>query len=216
LISLILASASPRRRDILARLNLPFVVSPANIPEHTAAGESPILTAQRLALTKAEAARTVGQDFSRPGLRTVTIGADTIVISDGRLVGKPRDRDDARAILMLLRGRSHQVFTALALIDVQTGTAVLRGKTTDVTIRPLSDAEISAYVATDDPLDKAGAYAIQNEAFHPVAAIHGCFSNVVGLPLCALASALRELRIPIDRPWQNADGSCDCFAMGEK
>ena len=199
---LILASSSPRRRELISRLSPRFDVISPEIDETRRAGEPLVGYVRRLSRQKAEAvAQALG---SSPAL---IIAADTIVIlaadtigidDDGELLGKPTDAADARRMLQQLRGRAHEVITAFTLHQRGLRERIItRHERTVVHMREFSDAEIDAYVATGDPLDKAGSYAIQNEEFHPVARIEGSYSNVVGLPLEALELALRETGYPL-------------------
>jgi septum formation protein len=173
---LVLASASPRRQDLVHRLGVAFEVAPSDIDETPLAGEPPVAYARRLAEAKARAAAQSRADG-------VVLAADTIVVLDDRLLGKPADAGEAVRFLRALRGREHQVITAVAVLDVGRDRLCLGHDCTRVWVRALSDAEIAAYVASGDPMDKAGAYAIQNTAFHPVERIEGSESNVIGLPL---------------------------------
>jgi len=155
----------------------------------TAAGR-PQELAEALALAKAEAvAREEGEG--------IVIAADTIVVDGDTILGKPADSSEAAATLRRLRGKTHRVITGLAVVDASSGHRAASHVVTSVRMRPYSDAEIAAYVARGDPLDKAGAYAIQDEAFHPVASYDGCYCNVVGLPLKALDILLRRARLDI-------------------
>lgn len=198
---LILASSSPRRRDLLATLNLQFEVIKPEVDETLHAGEALVEYVRRLSREKAEAvARTLD---SAPALilaadTIVILAADTIGVDQkGGLLGKPTDAADARRMLRRLRGRAHDVITAFTLHRQGAGGAVITcHERTVVHMRQFSDAEIDAYIETGDPLDKAGSYAIQNKIFKPVARIEGSYSNVVGLPLEALESALREIGCP--------------------
>lgn len=207
-----LASASPRRRELLATLGVPFSIVPSQVEETPLApGEDLGALAERLALSKAlSIQQAVGQASSParrgqpgtavpPGGETrkpgrIVIGADTIVYLDGKALPKPKDEAEAREMLQRLRNREHLVITGLAVVDEERQTCHV---TTKVRMRAYSDEEIDAYVASGDPLDKAGAYAIQNESFHPVASIEGCYQNVVGLPLCALARMLRRVGVEL-------------------
>ena len=186
---LILASSSPRRRELLAGLDLRFEIIKPDIDESRRAAEDLVEYAERLSREKAEAvARTLDE---RPAL---VISADTIVMDGGELLGKPADDGDARRMLRTLRGREHEVVTAFTLFRAgDTPRTITRHARTAVEMRAFSEAEIDAYVATGDPLDKAGAYGIQNEAFRPVARIEGSYSNVVGLPLDELKAALGDI-----------------------
>lgn len=191
---LLLASQSPRRRELLALLNLPFETTAANIVETPQAGEPPDELVARLSRAKA---RSVG---SFPG--ALVIACDTVVALDGALLGKPRDADDAVSTLRRLRGCSHTVYSGVTLLDTVAGRTLTQVIETQVTMRPYSDAEIGVYVASGDPLDKAGAYAVQHAGFHPVAALRGCYANVMGLPLCHLTRLLRAwgIKPPGDVP----------------
>ncbi len=186
---LILASSSPRRRELLTQLGLRFEIIQPAIDESRRADEEPVAYAARLSREKAEAV--ARQLDARPAL---IIAADTIVMVGGELLGKPADAADARRMLRQLRGRQHLVVTAFTLYQAGAPSRVItRHARTVVEMRDISDSEIDAYIASGDPLDKAGAYGIQNEEFRPVARIEGSYSNVVGLPLDKLQAALREL-----------------------
>jgi septum formation protein len=188
-VHLILASASPRRNDLLNRLGLRFRVVPADVEETLYPGESPEEYVTRLASLKA---RTIAVQF--PDLWV--LGADTIVVIDGEILGKPQDDDDARAMLARLAGRYHEVFTGYAFIrgeePEQTRVRWIRS---EVFIRHLSTAEIAAYVCTREPMDKAGSYAVQGIGSGIVERISGSYTNVVGLPLCEVARDLKDLEI---------------------
>lgn len=177
--ALILASGSPRRRELLAELGIPFVVRSADVDESLLPGEAPEPYARRLALAKARAVA----EAAGSGL---VLGADTIVVDGDDILGKPADADAARALLRRLRGRRHVVITALALVDAASGAARVVAEHSGVWLRAVTDAEIDAYVATGDPLDKAGGYAVQHAGFRPVARIQGSETNVIGLPLTRL------------------------------
>jgi len=186
--ALILASNSPRRRQLLALSGRAFVARPANLDEQPRPGEAPGAYVLRLAHEKALAAAQDG-----PAL---VIGSDTTVALDGQILGKPQDAAEARAMLLALRGRAHTVYTGLAVYAPQAGQ--MRGElcASRVPMRDYSDAEIETYIASGDPLDKAGAYAIQHAEFHPVEGFAGCYASVMGLPLCHLERALRSLGAP--------------------
>jgi septum formation protein len=178
--SLVLASASPRRQELLARLGIAFTVVPSDIPEeHPAAPPADAIAAVALAKARAVALR-LSSD-------AVVLGADTEVVLDGRLLGKPRDAADAVRILRELRGRAHEVITGVAL--VARGGEEATSVTTRVTMRDYDTPEIEAYVATGEPIDKAGAYGVQGLGARLVARVDGCLTNVVGLPI----STTREL-----------------------
>jgi MAF protein len=185
---LILASRSPRRRQLLAHLGLPFRVVIPKVEEDVAPASSGL--ADTLALAKAEAvARDEGEG--------IVIAADTIVLDGETILGKPANGAEAAETLRRLRGREHRVITALAVVDASSGQRAALHVVTSVRMRDYSDAEIAAYVARGEPLDKAGAYAIQDERFHPVASYNGCYCNVVGLPLKALVLLLRRAGVDI-------------------
>jgi septum formation protein len=188
---LALGSASPRRRDLLAMLGLPFVVVIADADETVLPGEAPLDYVERIARAKLDAVRR--KDL---GPAAGVLVADTIVVApDGALLGKPRDDDDARGMLARLAGATHRVSTrfALALRDRSADIAHGQTVTTSVTFRPLSRGEIDAYVAGGEGRDKAGAYAVQGRAGAFVERIDGSFTSVVGLPVCELVVALRAL-----------------------
>ena len=184
-----LASASPRRQALLRTLWIEFRIVPSLADEAGPLPDDGCRRAEALALRKAaEVATRVGEGL--------VLGADTIVECDGRLLGKPRDRDEARRFLRLLSGRSHLVVTALALVEAGGGRTVTGQEVTEVCVRPLMAEEIDAYVGTDEPLDKAGGYAIQGAGGTFIEGIKGSFTNVVGLPLGRLRALL--LRFGID------------------
>jgi septum formation protein len=170
---LVLASRSPRRAEILRQGGIPFVVRVAEVDESALPGESPADAVQRLAALKCLAVPASPDE--------VVLGADTTVVVDGRMLGKPADAADARRMLALLAGRSHYVLTGIALR--RGGDVVCDVASTEVWFTDLSAADIDAYVASGEPLDKAGAYAIQGLASKFIARIHGCYFNVVGLPV---------------------------------
>jgi len=177
---LILASTSPRRAELLKSAGLAFEVVRPDADEKLRTGETPVEYAVRTAREKAES-------LSVPP-NTVLLGADTVVAIEGQILGKPADDNDARAMLRLLSGKMHEVITGVCLRSSEK--SVCFHVATAVLFRALSEEEISAYVATGDPLDKAGAYAIQNGAAGMVRRIDGSYSNVVGLPLCEVIEAL--------------------------
>lgn len=186
---LVLASASPRRRDLLARLGLPFEVVAPEIDEDASSGAGrPERVARRLALAKARAVASHHPD-------TVVLAADTVVAHGGALLGKPRDAAEAQAMLRRLRGRRHRVVTAVAVVHA--GNRLVDHVRTAVTMRRYTDAEIAASIARGDPFDKAGAYAIQDEEFRPVASYAGCYCNVVGLPLWSAVGLLSKAGVDV-------------------
>jgi len=191
---IVLASASPRRQELLHNAGIPFTVYPANIPEIPLGGESPRDCAERLAREKAQAAL-------RQQAGKFVLGADTIVVVDGEILGKPRDQADAVRMLRLLSGRTHQVITATCLVGpalrtgnqkLNTGFEDTRSETTEVTMAQLSDDDIHSYITTGEPMDKAGAYAIQGIASRWIPRIDGDYFNVVGLPVALVHRMLRE------------------------
>ena len=186
--NLILASASPRRQELLALFGVPFLIDPAGGPERPPAGASPAETVMALSAAKARevAARSPG---------ALVIGADTVVELDGRLLGKPRDEADAFSMLRALSGNEHRVYTGVTLVrDAQ---CVSDAEMTRVFFREMTDAEISAYIATGEPMDKAGAYGYQGVAGLFVERIDGDFFNVVGLPLCRLGRMLAAMGVSL-------------------
>lgn len=175
--ALVLASASPRRQELLARLGVPFTVEPSHIPEIHPPGP-PV---QALAAVALDKARAVARRWTAG--RVVVLGADTEVVLDGRYMGKPRDAADAVRILTELSGRTHEVITGLALVEAPGGREATEAVTTRVTMAAATPEEIAAYVATGEPFDKAGGYAVQGLGARLVAQVDGCLTNVVGLPV---------------------------------
>ncbi len=184
---LILASNSPRRAQILRDAGISFSVLSSAVDETHYPGETPEQLVQRLADAKAElvAARAVGP--------AILIAADTVVALDGQILGKPRSTDEARRMLELFSGRTHSVITGVSLIRLPEMDRRQFIETTLVHFAPLSAGEISRYLATEEPYDKAGAYAIQGHAGRYIPRIEGCYFNVVGLPLSHVITCLREL-----------------------
>jgi len=183
---LILASNSPRRRELLEQAGIPYVSEPADVDESVLPGEAPGAYALRLALEKAQS--TAGRHSE--GL---VLGADTIVVVDGDIMGKPASKEDAVRMLARLSGRSHVVMTGVALLDAATSRAVTGLEETSVRFREVSPDEIEDYASTGEPMDKAGAYGIQGRASVFVEGISGCFFNVVGLPLARVWKMMREI-----------------------
>jgi len=181
---LVLASASPRRQELLRKAGIAFTVQPAEIDETPLPGESARACAERLARDKALA-------IARSRSDDVVLGADTVVVVDDQILGKPADGEDAARMLRLLSGRTHQVITGVALI-VQGGEASVASETTQVTFMKLSEDDIRGYVATGEPMDKAGAYAIQGIASRWIPRIEGDYSNVVGLPIALVYRMLQQ------------------------
>lgn len=181
---IILASASPRRSELLESAGIRFEVVPGHIDETPFPSELPVGHVLRLAAEKArEVARREEGDYF--------IGADTIVLCEGEIMGKPCDGADAERMLKKLSGRGHSVITGYAVYDKRTDTLHSRAIETQVIFKALRDDEIHSYIATGCPMDKAGAYAIQGGAAHMVERIEGSYTNVVGLPLCEIVETLR-------------------------
>jgi septum formation protein len=194
---LVLASASPRRRELLAQAGFLFEVHPAHIPEEPLEGEDPFAYVTRLAREKAEAVFGELNARNRPagklrldGQSLAVLGADTTVTLDDAILGKPEDAADAARMLRLLSGRTHRVITGVAVVTAEG--AEVAAEATAVRFLALSDEEIAAYVATGEPMDKAGAYAIQGRAARWIPRIEGCYFNVVGLPLALVSTLLKS------------------------
>ena len=185
---LILASASPRRRELLAQAGYEFEVRAAHIDEEPCPDEEPAAYVMRLAREKAQAAFAAAGTEGRGTKGLIVLGADTTVVVDGEILGKPADAADAARMLRRLSGRTHRVMTGVA-VATERGTEVAV-EVTEVEFLPLSDEEIAGYVATGEPLDKAGAYGIQGRAARWIPRIEGCYFNVVGLPLARVAAML--------------------------
>ncbi|MEO7145948.1 MAG: Maf family protein [Bryobacteraceae bacterium] len=179
---LILASQSPRRREILSNAGIPCEVRPAHVDERHVPGESAEEYVKRLAREKAEAA---------PESKAVVLGADTVVVVDDTILGKPVDAEDARRMLRLLSGREHRVLTGICLR--RGGRTIVEVEATRVHFVALSEAEIGDYAASGEPMDKAGAYAIQGIASKFIDRIDGCYFNVVGLPVALVYKKLKQL-----------------------
>jgi septum formation protein len=192
--NLVLASNSPRRKELLSLGGQEYRVLPADVDETPLDGEDPKEYVARLALEKASVA---AKAISRAE-EAVILAADTTVVFHRRIMGKPADAAGARQMLNELRGKVHQVYTALALLRVPENSLLTCFAETEVPMRDYSEAEIEAYVESGDPLDKAGAYAIQHAGFHPVAHMQGCFANVIGLPLCHLQRSLQKWGLSFD------------------
>jgi len=206
---LILASNSPRRRQLLALADWTFNVIVADVDESTRANESPADYVLRLAETKARAI-TASAD-------QIILAADTTVVDGNAILGKPVDNAEAFAMLTRLRGRTHQVYTGVALLRLSDGLILKELSVTDVPMRNYSDEEMHAYIQTGDPLDKAGAYAIQHPHFKPVAmsseereGMSGCYAGVMGLPMCHVVRMLRKLDVA-----PNADVPVKCQTLLE-
>jgi septum formation protein len=186
---LVLASSSPRRQELLRNAAITFHAVPADVPEVLRPGEGPLEYARRLAVDKARAVR------QRVNSRQPVLGADTIVVVDEHILEKPVDATDAARMLRLLSGRTHQVTTGVCLIG--DGFEDVRTETTEVTFDRLTEDEIAMYVAHGEPMDKAGAYAIQGIASRWICRLDGCYFNVVGLPVPLVCRMLREHGIEV-------------------
>jgi septum formation protein len=191
---LVLASASPRRQEILRNAGISFVVHPTDVLEIPRPGEAPRAFAERMAQEKALAV-----SHERPC--DIILGADTVVVVDQEILGKPCDQADAARMLRLLSGRSHMVITGVCLVgpapgtegrELRTGFPEVRSETTLVTMDPISEEDIRSYIATDEPMDKAGAYGIQGIASRWISRIEGDYFNVVGLPMSLVWRMLQE------------------------
>ena len=194
---LVLASASPRRRELLAQAGFSFEVHPAHIPEDPLPAEDPIAYVVRLAREKADAVfaqLSATQPSSNGAAALQVLGADTTVTLDNHILGKPEDAADAARMLRMLSGRTHRVITGVAVVTSKT--AEVAAEVTGVQFLTLSDEEIAEYIATGEPMDKAGAYAIQGRAARWIPRVQGCYFNVVGLPIALVSTILESLKPP--------------------
>ena len=191
---LFLASGSPRRRELLHDLGWSFTVEPARITETEVPGESAENMVRRLAETKAA-------DVCSRHEGCWVIGADTVVVIDGRVLGKPKSREEAVSMICELQGRTHTVMTGVAVFSAD-GSRLTACEKTDVTFRPMSHDEAEAYVEQGESMDKAGAYAIQERGTLLVTRVNGCYFNVVGLPLERLSEMMAELGWPLASQWR--------------
>lgn len=200
---LILASNSPRRRQLLTLAGWTYQTAPADIDESPLLGEDPCQYVLRLAREKALVSAAAWR--WAPGEVSFVVAADTTVALEGEILAKPADPSEATQMLLRLRNRTHQVYTGLALLRCSDQALCLDLCATDVHMRAYSRSELDAYVQSGDPLDKAGAYAIQHAGFHPVDGLVGCYANVTGLPVCRLAALMQAWgRQAADRPAQVA------------
>jgi septum formation protein len=207
---LYLASSSPRRRQLLAAAGIAFepVVAPVDEEALTEDYRGPLEhLGEFLARAKALAARNGHKAEGQTGL---VLAADTTVLVDGRSLPKPRDLEEAESMLRTLRGREHVVATGVVLLDTSSDAILSGTSATQVLMRDYGDAEIASYVASGDPLDKAGAYSIQHPTFHPVADIRGCHLGVIGLPVCLVAAMLSRGPLP-----PVLDGAGRCIWSGQ-
>lgn len=203
---ILLASASPRRRELITLLGLPIETTAADIDETPLEHESAAELAARLSQAKAQSVLAGLSPQSSAFI--IILASDTVVSLDGEPLGKPRDAAEARSMLRRLRNRSHVVFTAITLIDLRHNRSLTDLSSTDVPMRNYSDDEIEMYIASGDPFDKAGAYAIQHAGFNPVDRLTGCYANVMGLPLCHVTRSLRRLGI---EPSNDVPATCQRF-----
>jgi MAF protein len=185
---LILASKSPRRMALLRTCGIDYVAIPANTPEEPRSGESPRNIVLRIAREKAESIRRQGK-----WLECTILAADTIVADGDEILGKPANINQAREFLAQLRGRTHRVITGISLWAPDSDTPLIESVETSVRMREYTEAEMEEYLCTGDGMDKAGAYAIQHSVFQPVASWNGCYTNVVGLPVCRVYNLLRGI-----------------------
>lgn len=182
---LVLASGSPRRKELLASLGLSFEIQVSDVDETIEHGADPVQIVQELAYRKAQAVAN--------GLQNAfVLGADTIVVLDRVILGKPTDAEDAKRMLNMLSGRSHHVYTGIAVVEAGGGRVIRDVQGTEVVMKKLTSEQIDAYIATGEPMDKAGAYGIQGLAAQFITEIHGDYFNVVGLPISLLADRLTE------------------------
>lgn len=188
--TIILASASPRRKELLGRIGLRFEVEPSNYEEDMPSGLEPHELAQRISLEKAKVVASKHKN-------AVVIAADTFIFFSGQILGKPRTENEARKMLKTINGKPHSVITGFSIIDTGKNKTLSKSVETKIYIKNLTSAEIDAYVKSKEPLDKAGAYAIQGLGAVIVERIEGDYFNVIGLPLSALTEALKEFGINI-------------------
>lgn len=179
---IILASASPRRRELMAQIGIPFTVMTSDADESIAAAE-PYEVSVELAARKAEAVRDRLVREGHGNEDILVVGADTIVVQDGEILGKPKDAEDAARMLRILSGREHFVFTGVFVLDMRTGGRVSFSEKTDVYVAPLTEEDIAFYISTGEPFDKAGSYGIQGMFARYIEKIDGDYNNVVGLPV---------------------------------
>jgi len=207
---LLLASTSPRRQALIKLLGLPWEVRVAPVDESSVDHADPATNAIQTALLKASALvkQLKGEESQQETGKTIIVAADTIVTLDGCVLNKPASPEEARRMLMMLRGRVHQVHSGLAIILLPGEKSLTDVATINVPMRTYDDLEIESYVATGDPLDKAGAYAIQHPGFKPVSGLSDCYAAVVGLPLCHLARNLMHLGI---LPIADVPANCQDF-----
>ncbi|OGH96049.1 MAG: septum formation protein Maf [Candidatus Melainabacteria bacterium GWF2_32_7] len=188
---IILASASPRRKELLKLIGLDFEVIPSDVEENI---ENQFFSPELIENLAVEKAADVAEKI---GYDAIVIGSDTVVVINNKILGKPKDKKDAFNMLKLLSGKTHRVISAIAVIDTETGKTLKDFVVSDVIFKQLSDEEINAYIETGEPMDKAGAYAIQGFAGMFVKSINGCYSNIVGISVFKLAEMLKELGVKL-------------------
>ncbi|WP_426448676.1 Maf family protein [Paenibacillus sp. S-38] len=193
--TLILASSSPRRQELIGSLGLPYAIRVSDVDESTEPGLSPAQIVEELSARKAGA---VYERCKEEGPADgIVIGSDTIVVLDGEVLGKPQDEQDAFRMLSSLQGRRHQVYTGVACFDLATGQRLTEHRVTEVYMNPLTEAQIRRYIASGEPMDKAGSYAIQGLGATMIDRIEGDYFNVVGLPLSLLSALLERLGVAV-------------------
>ena len=211
-IRLVLASNSPRRRELIRALDIAVELGGSNDEEGPPRpGETPRQYVSRLSLEKARAAAPGGGP-------AIFLGADTAVVIDGHILGKPSDNAEASRMLHALRGRVHTVVTGVAALDSGTGRWLQRARSTDVAMRHYSDAEMAAYMESGEHWDKAGAYGVQDTRFNPAKEVLGCYLNAMGFPLCEVAGLLAEMGVPARlKPGYRLPDQCrDCSLRGPR
>jgi MAF protein len=208
----VLASASPRRRELLEGLGIRLRVEESGVDETPGqGGGSPVDLACDLAARKARAvAGRVGHGL--------VLGADTLVVLEGRVLGKPLAEREALGMLTGLRGKTHQVITGVALVDASSGALRVAHVVSHVTMRHYADAEAEAFVASGGAWDKAGAYAVQDPVFQPAASVHGCYANVMGLPLCTVSRLMAEAGVVVSPPaeWRPPGPCSGCEDLAQQ
>ena len=210
--TLVLASASRRRRELAAAFATPVeLMAPSSEETERFTGEHPEEYVRRLSQVKA-------QEVAQQASESVVLGADTAVVLDDKILGKPKSVEEATRMLTQLRGRTHQVVTGVTVLDARSGIWRSSAKSTDVVMRHYGEAEIADYVASGEPFDKAGGYAIQDTSFRPAESIDGCYLNVVGLPMCEVVKLLVELGadIPLRPEWQPPSQCPQCPLQREE
>jgi septum formation protein len=192
--TLILASSSPRRQELIRTFQLPVRIEVSHVDETYAPLTAPAEIVETLALRKALA---VVDQLKSQSLEGIVIGSDTIVVYERQILNKPVDEEDAMRMLSMLQGQTHQVYTGVACVELTTSKQIVEHRMTEVTMRNLSVEQIRRYIASGEPNDKAGAYGIQGLGATLVDSIHGCYFNVVGLPLSLLSRMLKELNVEV-------------------